>query len=1459
MLDVDQLFSGARPTRPYAGLICARATLTEHSYTPLPGDDGSQPDSPRTVTVHIAGILVSKRFTHRSTDANGNTVVVSERAHSQSAAYGDPANLRTTAVSHPEDAPEPNAGRVIHTTSPDGRRTTHTHELGAHNPADRSFTPGAGTDLRSTSTEGTAASPDGIAYKTTRSVSVADQYGRSLYSAEQVHDGATYHTISWSANTHDNLGRLVRVDRSDGSWTVTGYDCCGQAYVQSSDGSRTETYYDSLGRADLTVDKGAPGHLTHPPQPDIDTHTTFDPGGRVLATTTSAGGLSLVHSNTHDSLGRLLTSTDPAGLTTTHSHNTPARVETTTNPDGGTTVSTRYLDGRHKQTTGTATVHSFTDRGVNADGTRWTKRFTGPALGNSPRWTKTTTDFLGRSWKTERPALGPAGPTTVTTTHHHDSAGRLWKTSDTTARADTIVEFDALGNTTASGLDLDGDGTLGPADRYSTSDSAYATDGTDWFRLSWTAVNTGSVNLVTTSVHQVRLTGLSLALASETVSIDIHGNETLTTTAVQTNGLRTVTTDSPFSTNDAVRTSYNGLLMESTGPSGITHTFKHDALRRRTGTVDPRAGESIVHYDSAGRVAYTEDAAGHRTTYGYDAAGRRSSTTNALTNAVHTHYSLRGEVLAEYGPGTYPVRHAYDGYGQRTGMWTYRTTNDYATYAELLAAPGDSTTWHHDPATGLLTNKLDAAGHGPAYTYHDHGGIHTRTWARSDTNGNPMVTTYTYTNGTLDLAARLYSDDLTPDVHFTHTIDGRKKTVIDAAGWREFDYNAAMQEVRETIHHTNAPTNLAISVLERAYDALGRPTAISLPSNSYEVTYTYHPDGRFKSVDYQIGTNIGSAVYTWHPQADLLVRMDHHLPGGPAHGNPVATAAYQYEPHRDHKTVVSNSYNSTVYGYNHISSYQYTYDPVGRRTHRYDSGTAVGPGVVTNDFGYNRRNELIHALMGSNLSTYAYDNIGNRRTATQFDGTHQYTANSLNQYTKIVTDGAITNTPQHDLDGNQLTINGFAAVWNGENRLTTLTKTQAGITNAVRFAYDHQGRRVRKTTATDGTVTKDLQFVYDNWNLALQHDADQGATTHTWGLDLSLSKQGAGGIGGLLGVHTAQSPRHPTYDANGNIAAYIDRTGGLPATYKYDGFGNVAPDGLEAADVVHQFSTKYFDDIFEGYYYGYRQYLPRNSVWLSRDPLEELGGINLNQFSHNSPLSTWDYLGLACCCDEQPHLCSFEIRRVRYGNDPILNWTKPQSDGGYNMSSYHYSQATRPRFDLVEGAYIYRVQPGTVVVTLKHSGGKKTGGCTIFQDVTIWEQSWNHNFGGAAPDNTHNDARDGTHDYGEGETRIDPNGNAFIQDSPLRKAYNLMFFDFEARVYLKHEDKQDDPFAFWGYWSRWALDPAKPPRWGFWRYDRNMAPGQFRTPVSPSALYDPYSNYRNGGIACGPWPCIGPR
>ncbi len=46
-------------------------------------------------------------------------------------------------------------------------------------------------------------------------------------------------------------------------------------------------------------------------------------------------------------------------------------------------------------------------------------------------------------------------------------------------------------------------------------------------------------------------------------------------------------------------------------------------------------------------------------------------------------------------------------------------------------------------------------------------------------------------------------------------------------------------------------------------------------------------------------------------------------------------------------------------------------------------------------------------------------------------------------------------------------------------------------------------------------------------------------------------------------------------------------------------------------------------------YYGYRYYSPALGRWLSRDPIEEQGGLNLYAFVNNDPVNKWDVLGLS--------------------------------------------------------------------------------------------------------------------------------------------------------------------------------------------------------------------------------------
>jgi RHS repeat-associated protein len=228
--------------------------------------------------------------------------------------------------------------------------------------------------------------------------------------------------------------------------------------------------------------------------------------------------------------------------------------------------------------------------------------------------------------------------------------------------------------------------------------------------------------------------------------------------------------------------------------------------------------------------------------------------------------------------------------------------------------------------------------------------------------------------------------------------------------------------------------------------------------------------------------------------------------------------------------------------------------------------------------------------MRNGNSIYNFDQIGNRVGAavpaalSSPAATLTDSSNPLNQYASITSTGSTASTPTYDLDGNMTSDgDGKTLTWNGENRLIKFEEGDITGENT----YDGQGRRVRKPVKDLGTVTHDIRYTYDGWNLLYEMD-----------------------------------------DANGNIIEYIDLAdGSIDAHLEYDAFGRtIASTGT--APAPFGFSTKYLDEESGWYYYGFRYYDPETGRWPNRDPIGERGGYNLYNFILNSPLILIDKLGL---------------------------------------------------------------------------------------------------------------------------------------------------------------------------------------------------------------------------------------
>jgi RHS repeat-associated protein len=1239
------------------------ARAVYYNYEVVDPDDSEAPidsNNPRTVTEKIQGITVSKTFYFYRADPSGERTEIVEQASDPAAVFGDAGNLRTVTMYYPSGTGLADTGAIKSQLSPDGRLQSHTYEFGTYTPdVDPAkpgvFTPGTGSAIRTIVVSGTSASPEGIAYKTTRQISIQDELGRQPLQTVEVFDGSAYHQIQWSVQVYDRLGRMTNNYQSNGTYTESTWGCCIKDSETDARGIERTFTYDDLQRI-VTATKLGMAAGTWPAQSDIQTNYTYDAAGRQLTQTISSDGLSLSSSNVYDGAGRLRSTTDPSQLITTYDYDPSGLVTTLARPGGATEVTARYQDGRTKSITGTDVVASYYEYGVNADGTQWTKVLIGgPA---SLRWEKTTIDILGRTIRTEKPGFIGI----ESTENYYNTKGQLVKTT-TSGLADTIYEYDELGNQVRNGLDVDHSGALEIAsnDRITESDSLFALISGNWWQENSQRVYAmeNVATVTTTGTSRSRLTGWSDGKTSETLNIDIHGNQTASWTVTDRDNKTMIrAVDFPDSNFDVISTTVNELLMSSRSKTNVTSTFEYDALGRRTGVVDPRTGTSVTHFNDKNQIDYVEDAAGNRTQFAYfPDTGLKFSESNALNKNTYFIYNDRGQVTHTWGDVPYPVKYEYDEYAQLSRMHTYRSGSSWnsAMWPEGDTGSADITTWHYHEATGLLEAKEDARGQMVSYTYTANGQLATRTWARTE-GGNPLATAYGYDPDTAELKSIDYSDS-TPDMGFTYDRLGRQKTVTDAVGTRTFAYDNALQLESETI------TGLYDQVITRTYATsglVGRSTGFNVGPN-YSMAYGYEETtGRFNSIVWNVGGTSVTATYSYAENSDLLQQLDTD--------NGLQTT-HSYESRRNLRTRVKNEFSNNL-----ISQYDYEYDALGRRKSVTNSGQAFAEAAF-NRFGYDDRNQLTDSsrYLGSDVNdlsnpvqpehrNYQYDPIGNRQNATGWDDAvsaskvDTYASNSLNQYDQITTDNGqpTTDNLTYDFDGNLTAIESSGSTklykYNAENRLIAV-EPQIPVDGDVKveYTYDYIGRRVQKKLYTRLSdlwlLTSDILFVYDGWNVVKETTTDNGQPPtdkyYVWGLDLSQSHQGAGGIGGLIATVNGSLTHYFCYDGNGNVGQLVTSSdGSIAAHYEYDPYGNeLVANGPIAENNAYRFSTKYFDSENGIYYYGYRYYFPQFGRWLNRDPINEAAGPNINAYVNNQPTNLWDLLGLLdadcdqCDCD----------------------------------------------------------------------------------------------------------------------------------------------------------------------------------------------------------------------------------
>jgi len=762
------------------------------------------------------------------------------------------------------------------------------------------------------------------------------------------------------------------------------------------------------------------------------------------------------------------------------------------------------------------------------------------------------------------------GPSGTGTTVYDGSTSRTLST--TTAAGGVVRTSESVYNDLGELVGSVSDGVV------SRRDEEYEQVSNVWWKVERSVLFSGGATNSASEVRE-RVTGLSDAVRSQVVRISADGVATETTESYDPVADVTVETTVSPTEGMVVRTLRHGLVLSVETSDGTTE-YAYDALGRTVResygprvveTAHSAAGDVIARRTRTGEGTYAEES------YAYDSCGNRVAATNALGGVTATSYDAEGNVVEISGTAEYPVRFAYDTEGRRTLL---STTRDGTIW--------DVTTWEYDPATGRCLAKRHADGSRYATTYTPDG--------LESTVTRPSLQ---WRENVYDSRRRLVgviSNDGSENAAFEYDDFGRVTAASNAAAFTEY-----------ALHRNGTATNEIVSVgtnsfeIVRTIDMFGRLDGRGVEGSEFQGIF-YDDAGRISSITDQTAT-VTYAYSEDGMEAGCAISF--------AAGSSVVRQVVRdlYRP--DLVVAVSNVINGVA-----VSGFDYQHDAAGRVVSRNDDA-----------FSYNARGEVVFSRRGyAEEDSYAYDDIGNLLLSTCNSSTNTYTANSLNQYTSILRDSASPREISHDLDGNMLSDGLQQFAYDSAGRLSSVST--GGVAVAA-FQYDAFGRRVRKTTQ-EATHT----YLYDGWNLVLERIERDGGETDTveyfWGKDISGSLGGAGGIGALLYLKHNGDAYVPIYDANGNVVQYVDATGAIVASYVYDAFGRtLASAGSQAELFRFRFSTKYHDSESGLVYFGYRFYSPSLARWLTRDPLEEQGGLNLYEFCGNDAIGQVDPYGLA--------------------------------------------------------------------------------------------------------------------------------------------------------------------------------------------------------------------------------------
>lgn len=708
-----------------------------------------------------------------------------------------------------------------------------------------------------------------------------------------------------------------------------------------------------------------------------------------------------------------------------------------------------------------------------------------------------------------------------------------------------------------------------------------------------------------------------------------------------------------------------GRVTNSVGPEGVSVSTTYDNLDRPTALTLPGEMAYQWTYETNNlQVSRTIDRSGRRTTLTHNVVGLLTQV--VLPDFSRTRFDYNGgELSSLIDAEIHKTKFTYDNRGRpQTKTYPDGTSNQVSWTtrslpSQTISPRGITASYSHE-SSGLLTNIV-----------------------YSGTTNTPAIRLgYDSFNRVTNTVDGWCTN------RFTYDILGRVTQAKEIQGvfTQTFDY-VFDQGGRLTNVAWKAGTNASLNTRYQ-YDNLNRIT--NLVSDAGSFGYAYASNGVLvKTLRYPNGETANYGFDALRRMTNLLYKTS----GGAANGQwsygydgrdfvirrtDPATNSYSYRHDEVGRLIeaLGTKNGTNVTGY----PFSYGFDRVGNRVRQVEGGKVR---LLT----YNVNNQLVNWARTNEV--YVAGTVNEAGTGTVVQVKSDSMTNWLKVATRyicqtqawfetssVVVTNLGTNTVWiratdksgnsrtqtihvvnsrtnavfgYDLDGNQTNNLYGTYTWDGENRLI---RVDYGTNGSTRLAFDGMGR-VREVAeyGTGATPTNVVRYSWNGWLPWAELDASNKVQrTFTWGLDLSSTVGGAGGIGGLMGMRDyvgAGTNYYVRSDGKGNVTEIRQSNAVVVATYTYAPFGIILTN-TGSYNQPFKFQTKLYHGRSGLGYWDFRWYDYKPGRWLGRDPLGEAGGLNLYGYCGGNPLSVIDPFGLETV-EEQ--IDALEARNHNFGND----------------------------------------------------------------------------------------------------------------------------------------------------------------------------------------------------------------